>query len=109
TDQHLLKRLILLLARQNLQALHEWQTGIDHDRKLASEDCEFFGVHAAAEGWNIEFLPLLGHLRRRDLLALQQRRKLRLVRGGHHPADTGAGATCSLIFIIRHWIASSVL
>jgi len=37
--------------------------------ELAREDREFLGIHAAAESGHIEFLALLGHLRRSDLLS----------------------------------------
>src|SRR6266480_2157440 len=63
----------------------------------------------AAELGHIEFLALLGHFRRSDLLSLQQARQFGLVRSGHHPADAAAGAAGSLIFIIRHVTASLVL
>ena len=41
--------LVLLLGAQDLQALHEGQPGVDHDRELAGEDGQVLGGHAAAE------------------------------------------------------------
>ncbi len=42
--------LIFLIRAQNLQALHQRQAGIDHDRKLAKEDGQFGGLYLAAAG-----------------------------------------------------------
>ena len=47
--QDLREGLVLLLAAQDLEALHERQAGVDHDRELAGEDREVLGGHAAAE------------------------------------------------------------
>src|SRR5271156_5363085 len=70
--QNLLKGLVVLLAGENLQALHQRQTGVNHHRELAGEDAQFLGVHAAAaEGRNIEFLALLRELADVDLLPRQ--------------------------------------
>src|SRR5580658_4090178 len=69
--QNLLEGDVLLLSCENLQALDQGQAGVNHDRKLAGEDGQFLGVHAAAEGRNIEFLALFGKLADGDLLPLQ--------------------------------------
>src|SRR5260370_2287544 len=106
--QDFLKELVFLLARQNLETLNERQTGVDHDRELARENGEFLGFHAAPEGGHIQFLALLRHFRRSDLLTLQQAGEFALVRGGHRPADAASGTAGSLIFIILPLFASSV-
>src|SRR6266516_1708669 len=107
SGQDLLKDLVLLLARQNLKTLYKRQTGIDHDRALSREDRELLGLHAATESGHAEFLALFGHFRGGDLLPLQQARQLSLVGSGHYSADAGALAAGSLVFIVRHLIASS--
>ena len=83
--QNLLKGLVLLLARENFQTLHQRQAGINHDGELAGEDGQFLGVDAAAEGGQVEFLALLGHFRGGDLLALQQVLQFVLLAGRHLP------------------------
>ncbi len=46
-----LKRLVLLVRRQNFQTLHQRQASIDHDRKLTEEDRDLLGLDLArAEG-----------------------------------------------------------
>ena len=70
--QNLLEGLVFLLAGQNLQALHQRQAGVDHHRELARENGQFLGIHAAAEGGDVEFLALLRELADVDLLALEQ-------------------------------------
>ena len=64
--------LVLLLAAQDLEALHERQTGVDHDRELAGEDGEVLGGHAAAELRQGDLLALLLDRRDQDLVAPQQ-------------------------------------
>ena len=49
--QDLLKGLVLLLAGQNLEALHQRQAGVDHHRELAREDGQLLRVHAALRRW----------------------------------------------------------
>src|SRR5262249_55499742 len=102
SGQHFLKRLVFLLAGENLQALHQRKTGIDHDRKLARENGQLLRGDAAAEAWDIELLALLAHLRRRDLLTLEKAREFGLARRGHDAAHTGTGAIGPAIFVIRH-------
>src|SRR5437667_110985 len=68
--QDLLKELILLLAGQNFETLDEWQTGVDHDRELTRENRQLFSIDASAKGRNVEFLPLLSHFCRGNLLTL---------------------------------------
>jgi len=48
---------------------------------------EFLGLHAATELGHIEFIALLGHFRRGNLLTFQQALQFALVRGGHGAAD----------------------
>src|SRR6202043_699941 len=69
-DQHFLEKLVFLLAAQNFQALHQRETSVDHHRKLAGEDRQFFGIHAATEGGHVELFALLRHLGGGNLLAL---------------------------------------
>src|SRR5207248_3305795 len=100
--QDFLKDLILLLARKNLETLHQRKTGVNHDRELAREDGQLLGIDAATKCGDIEFLPLLGHFCGGNLLALQNARQFRLVRCSHHSANAGAAAARSLVFVIRH-------
>ena len=65
-----MKELILLLAGQNFETLDEWQTGVDHDRELTRENRQLFSIDASAKGRNVEFLPLLSHFCRGNLLTL---------------------------------------
>src|ERR1700691_2497367 len=69
--ENLLEGDVLLLSSENLQALHQGQTGVNHDGELAGEDGQLLRVHAAAEGGDIEFLALFGELADGDLLPLQ--------------------------------------
>src|ERR1039457_4642921 len=62
----LLEEAAVLLAAQDLEALHERQAGVDHDRELAREDREAPGADAAsAELRHGQLLALL--LDRRDV------------------------------------------
>src|SRR5258708_22420777 len=70
-DQDFLEKLVLLLASENLETLHEWKTSVDHDGELAGEDCQFLGLHTTAELGHVEFFALLGHLCGSNLLAFQ--------------------------------------
>ena len=45
--QRFLKRLVLLVGRKDFQALHQRQTGIDHDRELAEENRDVLGLNLA--------------------------------------------------------------
>ena len=45
--ENLLEGFVLLLVGENLQALHQRKTGVNHHRELAGEDGQFLGVHAA--------------------------------------------------------------
>ena len=57
-DQRALEDFVLLLRREDLQALHEGQAGVDHDRELTREDRHHLRWHSSAE------------LRKGDLFAL---------------------------------------
>ena len=46
--QDLLKIFVLLLAREDVETLHERQSRIDHHAELAREDGQLFGLHFAA-------------------------------------------------------------
>ena len=62
------------MARQNFQTLHQRQSGIDHDGKLAEENRDVLGLDlAAAEGRQDEFLALFPDRAWRDALAAQLR------------------------------------
>jgi hypothetical protein len=65
--------LVLLLAAQDLEALDERETGVDHDRELAHEDGQVLGGHAASELGKDHLLPLLLHGRDQDLVPPQER------------------------------------
>ena len=108
SDEHLLKELVLLLPGKNFQALHQRQPGVDHDGELARKDGQFLRFNLAAESGQVEFLALLGHLGRRDLLAPQDVGELRLVRSRQFAAHAGAGTIGSSIGKDRHVSSSSV-
>ena len=57
-DQRALEDFVLLLRCEDLQALHEGQAGVDHDRELTREDRHHLRWHSSAE------------LRKGDLFAL---------------------------------------
>jgi hypothetical protein len=68
----LVERLTLLVRRENLQTLHQRQTGIDHDRELPEKDGDVLGLDLARpEGRHGELFPLLPHRSRRDPLPPQ--------------------------------------
>src|ERR1700733_3781785 len=69
--ENLLESDVFLLSSENLQALHQGQTGVNHDGELAGEDGQLLRVHAAAKRGDIEFLALFGELADGDLLPLQ--------------------------------------
>src|SRR5688572_23720804 len=82
--QHLLKVLVLLLLRQNVETLHERQTRVDHDGELTGEDREVFRLHFLLAGQfrNADLAALFLHGHERDLLA-SQRLAQRLAVIGH--------------------------
>jgi len=64
--------LVLLLAAQDLETLHEGKAGVDHHRELPGEDRQILGGHAAAELRQRDLSPLLLDRRDQDLVAAQQ-------------------------------------
>jgi hypothetical protein len=59
-EQRFLKGRVLLVGAENLQALHQRQAGVDHDRELAEEHRHFLDLDlAAAERGHGKFLALL--------------------------------------------------
>ena len=70
--QDLGEGLVVLLAAQDLQALHEGQAGVDHDGELAGEDGEILGGDAAAQLGQGDLLALLLDRGDEDLLAAEQ-------------------------------------
>src|SRR6202047_1332251 len=92
TEQRLLKGGILLVGAENLQALHQRQAGIDHDRELAEEHRNFLDLDlAAAKRGQGEFLALLPDRARRDPLLTELRGQTVL----------GGGYALSLNFLAR--------
>ena len=88
--QNLLEGFVLLLARKNLQALHQRQAGVDHHRELAREDGQLLGRDAAAaKRGDVEFLPLFGQLADVDLFAAQRGREFGLAGCGAFSRDGG--------------------
>ena len=74
--QRLLKGRVFLVGRQNFQALHQRQSGIDHDRELAEEDRDVLGLDLArAEGGHDKFLALFANGAGGDALAPQRLRQ----------------------------------
>ena len=71
--QGLLEVFVLLLLRQNVQALHEGQAGVNHHGELAREDGEVLGLDSLrpADLGDADLAPLLLDGRERDLLAAQ--------------------------------------
>ena len=64
--------LVLLLAAQDLEALDEGQTGVDHDRELAHEDGQVLGGDAASELRQDHLLALLLDGGDQDLVPAQE-------------------------------------
>src|SRR5580692_9207298 len=100
--ENLLEGDVLLLSSENLQALDEGQSGVNHHRELAREDGQLLGVHPAAEGRNIEFLALLRELADVDLLSRQRGLHLGLRARGALTLDGRARFVCSAICKYRH-------
>ena len=100
--QNLLEDFVLLLPRENLEALHERQAGVDHHRKLPGENRQLLGVHACSESRDVEFLPFFGELAHIDLLALENRRGFRLAGCRTFPHDRRTRPVDSAIGINRH-------
>jgi hypothetical protein len=57
-DQHALEDLVVLLRAEDLQALHQGQTGVDHDGELPREDGDGLGRDAATPLRQRDLLPL---------------------------------------------------
>ncbi len=72
--QDLLEKFVLLLARQNVETLHERQPGVDHHGELARKDRQLFRLHfaAPAELRHGDLAPLLLDRGEHDLFAAQQ-------------------------------------
>src|SRR5208282_3022034 len=59
TEQRFLKAGVLLVGAENLQALHQRQAGVNHDRELAEEHSNFLDFNlAAAKGGQGKLLAL---------------------------------------------------
>src|SRR3984893_17272454 len=82
TEQGFLKGGILLVGAENLQTLHQRQTGVNHDGELAEEHRNFLDLDlAAAKRGQGEFLALLPDRARRDPLLTELRGQAVLGRG----------------------------
>src|SRR5208337_697912 len=68
-EQRFLEAGILLVGAENLQALDQWQAGVDHDRELAEEYRDVLDLDlAGAKGGHRKFLALLPNGAGRDAL-----------------------------------------
>ncbi len=101
--------LVLLLAAQDLQALHERQARVDHDRELAREDGERLRRDAAAEPRQGHLLSLLLDRGDEDLLASEQRHHGFLVVGDLLARDGLAVARLALPDESRHRLLPTAL
>src|SRR5687767_1476370 len=72
-QKDLLKILVVLLLREDLQTLDQRQTGVDHHRKLAREHRQVFRLYflASTDLRNADLAALLFDGRKRNLLAPQ--------------------------------------
>src|SRR5258705_12504899 len=72
--EHLLKELVVLLLSQDLEALDQGETRIDHHGKLAREDGEVFrlDLFRAAELGDADLATLFFHRCDRYLLSFEQ-------------------------------------
>jgi hypothetical protein len=86
-----LKNLVLLLVREDIEALHEGQSRVDHRRELAREDDDLLRFHPGTELEGRERTPFF-HLDRVELLLAQARLDRGLVVGLHHSFSELAGA-----------------
>jgi hypothetical protein len=102
SGEDLLEGLVLLLARENLEALHEGQARVDHHGELAGEDGQLLRFDARAKSGDIELLPLLGELADIDALAAQHGREFALARRGSFSRDRGARPVGPAICKYRH-------
>src|SRR5207244_5457099 len=68
-QQNFLEDLVFCLGSKDLDALHQRQAGINHDRKLPREDRELFLGDASTKDWKCNFFPLFFDLCDDDLLA----------------------------------------
>jgi hypothetical protein len=71
--QNLVEGGVVALRRQDVEALNEGKTGVDHGRELTHEDDELFLGNGGADG-NGEALALLLHFHDGELLRFQARR-----------------------------------
>ena len=72
-EQDLLERLVLALVREDVEALHERQAGVDHRRELAREDLQILRPDAGADlDVDVEVdAALAPHARVRETFAAQ--------------------------------------
>lgn len=110
SDQHLDKRLVLLLAGEDLKALNQGKAGINHDGKLAGEECQLFGAHLPPNfrfgDGDFAFHSDAGWY---NLLPAKRRFKGFTARRRSHPADLGACRRHPSIFKLRHSSTSRFL
>jgi hypothetical protein len=104
--QDLAEGLVLLLAAQDLEALHERQARVDHHRELASEDREVLRGNPAAELGQHELAPLLLHGRDQDLVAPQDLHHGFFVVGDPLAGNHLAVAGLALPDVSRHFLSS---
>ena len=78
------KRPVLLLVAQDLEALDQRETGVDHHRELPGEDRDLLAADAAAQLRKGELLPLLRDGGDDDLLPAERGDDRVLVLGDQH-------------------------
>ena len=101
--QRLLESGILLVCSQDLETLHERQSGIDHDRELPEKDGDVFGLDlAGAKSRKRELFPLFRDHGHGDLLLSEHRDGGVFVFSDEHALLRLAGAGAALPRIVRH-------
>ena len=106
--QHVLEERVLLLLGQDIDTLHERQTGVDHDRELSRKDGKLLGLDplAAAELGDRDLAALFRGLRHYDLLSSQKSTELVLVGGVFFAGDEFIEAVSSFEGVCWHFLSS---
>ena len=101
-EDDLLEGLVLLLLTQDVQALHEGQTGIDHHRELPGEDRDVLGFHTAAEFGQGDLLALFLDRGDDDLLTAKSRNDGVFAVADQDTRLGGAVSVTTLPFVAGH-------
>jgi hypothetical protein len=105
-QEDLREALVLLLVREDLEALHQRQSGVDHDGELAGEDRERLGRHPAPDLGEGDLLAALADAGDDDVLAAQGREGDLLGVGREHALLDEPGPVAPLPDVIRHRLPS---